>query len=53
MTFIVCVYKSNDFVRSQQNFAQSNYVETVTFRNSGIDLTLSDFTGVKPELVQC
>ena len=33
--FLVCAYKSQDFVQSQKNFARSHDRETVTFRNSG------------------
>ena len=35
MTFLVWVYTSQDFARTQQNFALSHDGETVTFRNSG------------------
>ena len=34
MTFLVWVYKSQDFAQTQQNFARSHGRETVTFRNS-------------------
>ena len=33
-TFLVCASKYQDFAQSQENFAQSNERETVTFRNS-------------------
>ena len=32
--FLVCAYKSQDFVQSQENFARSHDRATVTFRNS-------------------
>ena len=34
MSFLVWVYKSQDFAQTQQNFARSHDRVTVTFRNS-------------------
>ena len=34
MTFLVWVYKSQDFTQTQQNIARSHDRETVTLRNS-------------------
>ena len=36
MTFLICVYKSLDFVHIQQNFEQSHDWMTATFRASAI-----------------
>ena len=33
-TFLVCAYKSQDFVQSQESFARSHNLVTVSFRNS-------------------
>ena len=33
-TFLGCTYNSQDFAETQENFAQSHDLETVTFRNS-------------------
>ena len=51
--FWVCAYKSQDFAQGQENFARSNYRETVTFRNSAGDMqggtgVLQGYTGVLP-----
>ena len=32
--FLVCVYNSQDFAPTQENFARSHNRDTVTFRNS-------------------
>ena len=38
MSFLVWVYKSQDFAQTEQNFARSHDHVTVTFRNSEIIL---------------
>ena len=36
--FLVCAYKSQDFAQSQKNCARLHDRETVTFRNSVVEL---------------
>ena len=36
--FLVCAYKSQDIAQSEENFARSHDRETVTFRNSELDM---------------